>query len=147
MKNTKRETFIYEGLGFPVLLVNASLRKTLGEWVIDIDFNKLRKKALNFLIHKPTSLAADEIRFIRKHFELTTTEFGKALGVTHVAVLKWESGENRILPTIDLCIRIYVLRRLHAKNEEFGKLIYEILPEQLSKLETSTEPLRIEAFA
>jgi hypothetical protein len=46
MKNIKKETFVYEGLGFPVLLVNASLRKTLGEWVIDIDFNKLRKKAL-----------------------------------------------------------------------------------------------------
>ena len=147
MKNRKTETFVYEGLGFPILLVNAPLRKTLGEWVIDIDFDKLRSAALNFLIHKPTSLTADEMRFIRKHLGMTTTEFGKALGVSHVAVLKWESGENRILPTTDLCVRMYVLRRLHAKNEDFGKLIYEILPEQLSQLKTSTEPLRIEAFA
>jgi DNA-binding transcriptional regulator YiaG len=146
MKNKKTETFIYEGLGFPILLIDAPMRKTLGEWVIDINFNKLRKAALNFLIHKPTALTAGEINFIREHLEMTTTEFGKVLGVTHVAVLKWESGENRILPTIDLCIRIYALRRLHAKNEEFGKLIYE-LPEYLSQLETSEEPLRIEALA
>jgi hypothetical protein len=48
MKNRKIETFIYKGLGFPILLVDAPMRKTLGEWVIDIDFNKLRNKALNF---------------------------------------------------------------------------------------------------
>jgi transcriptional regulator with XRE-family HTH domain len=83
------------------------------------------------------------MRFIRKHLEITTTEFGNAFGVTHVAVLKWESGENRILPTTDLCVRMYVLRRLHAKNEDFGKLIYE-LPALLSQLEISNEPLRIE---
>ena len=146
MTNIKTETFVYEGLGFPILLVNAPFRKTLGEWVINIDFNKLRNKALHLLIHKPTSLTANEMRFIRKHLEMTTTEFGKVLGVTHVAVIKWESGENRISPTTDLCVRIYVLRRLNAKNEEFGKLLYEILPEQLSKLEVSSEPLSIEAF-
>lgn len=147
MKNHKKETFLYEGLGFPILLVKAPLRKAFGEWVIDIDFNKLREKALHYLVHKPTALTADEMRFIRTHLEMTTTNFGKVLGVSHVAVLKWESGENRILPTTDLCVRMYILRRLHAKNEEFGKLIYKILPEHLSELEVSNEPLRIEAFA
>ena len=86
------------------------------------------------------------MRFIRKHLEMTTTEFGKALGVSHVAIVKWESGENRILPTTDICVRMFVLRRLHAKIEEFGKLIYD-LPETLSELKESTEPIRIEAFA
>src|SRR5947207_1252818 len=126
MKNHKIETFVYEGLGFPILLVKVPLRKALGEWVINIDFNKFRRTVLNFLVHKKTLLTGDEIRFIRKYLEMSTTEFGKILGVSHVAVLKWESGENRVVPTTDLCIRLYVLRRLHAKNDEFGKLIYEI---------------------
>jgi DNA-binding transcriptional regulator YiaG len=146
MKDYKLETFVYEDLGFPVVLVNAPLRKSFGEWVIDIDFNKLRKNVLNFLIHKHSRLTGEELRFIRKHFEMTMTEFGKVFGVTHVAVLKWESGENRVLPTTDLCVRIFVLRKLHAKNEAFGELIYQVLPEQLSQLEKSSEPLRIEAF-
>lgn len=145
MKNHKTETFVYEGLGFPIILVNAPMRKTLGEWVIDIDFNKLRNVALNFLINKPSALTAEEIRFIRKYLAMTLRDFGNALGVSHVAVLKWESGEHRILPTTDLCVRMYVLRRLHARREAFGKLIYEVLPEQLSELEPSSEPLRIEA--
>ncbi|MFI5344567.1 MAG: helix-turn-helix domain-containing protein [Chlamydiales bacterium] len=145
----KVETFIYEDFGFPILLVNAPLRKSFGEWVIDIDFNKLRRDVLNYLLHKHASLTGAELRFIRKHLEMTTTEFGKVCGVTHVAVLKWESGENRISPTTDLYVRLYVLQRLHAKNEEFGKLFYEISVEQLlSKSDQgSSEPMKIEAFA
>jgi DNA-binding transcriptional regulator YiaG len=145
----KVETFIYEDLGFPILLVNAPLRKVFGEWVIDINFNKLRSKVLNYLIHKPTHLTGAELRFIRKHLEMTTTEFGKVCGVSHVAVLKWESEENQISPVTDLYIRLFVLRRLHAKNEEFGKLFYEISPEQLSHRtdEGIIEPFKIELSA
>lgn len=116
----------------------------MGEWVIDIDFNKLRSDVLNYLIHKPTGLTGAELRFIRKHLEMTTTEFGKVFAVSHVSVLKWESGENRISPTVDLYVRIYILRRLGAKDEEFVKLIYEILPEQLTQSVKDTEPYRIE---
>ena len=145
MKNLKKETFIYNGLGFPVLLVDVPLRKTLGEWVIDINFNKLMRIALEYLIHKKTALTPDEMRFIRKYFEMTTTAFGKSLGVSHVAVLKWESGKHQISPATDVYVRMYALRRLNAKKEEFGKLIYD-LPEMLSQMEETTEPLRIEAF-
>lgn len=147
MKDHKRETFIYEDLGFPILLVNAPLRKSFGEWVIDINFNKLRSDILHHLIHKPARLTGAELRFIRKYFEMTTTEFGKVFGVTHVTVLKWESEENRLAPTTDVCIRLYILRRLRAKHEEFGKLYYEISPERLSHSSESHEPIRIEAFA
>lgn len=104
MKEHKIETFIYEDLGFPILLINTPLRKAFGEWVIDINFNKLRKNVLNSLIHKQSNLKGQELRFIRKHFEMTTKEFGKVFGVTHVAVLKWESGENRISPTTDIYV-------------------------------------------
>src|ERR1700733_11782329 len=105
----KRKTFIYRGLGFPILLVNTPLKKSLGEWVIDIDFNKLRHQVLNYLIHKKTNLTGAELRFIRKHLEMTTTEFGIVCGVTHVAVLKWESEKNRISPITDFYIRMFVL--------------------------------------
>jgi DNA-binding transcriptional regulator YiaG len=147
-KIEKFETFTYEGFGFPVILINAPMRKVFGEWVVDINFNKLRNDVLNYLIHKPTGLTGAELRFIRKHFEMTTTEFGKACGVTHAAVLKWESEENRISPTVDVYIRLYILSRLNAKNEEFGKLYHEISLEQLSyKSSREQDPLKIESFA
>jgi len=63
VEDHKIETFLYEDLGFPILLVNAPLRKAFGEWVLDIVFNKLRKDALNYLIHKQTNLTGAELRF------------------------------------------------------------------------------------
>lgn len=146
MKEHKKETFIYEDLGFPILLINAPLKKVFGEWIIDLNFNKLRSDVLNSLIHKQSNLTGEELRFIRKYFEMTTNEFGKVCGVTHAAVLKWESGENRISPTTDVYVRLFVLRKLHAKNEDYGKLFNEILPEKLSqKLNKESKPLEIEA--
>jgi hypothetical protein len=49
MKTQKTETFIYNDLGFPILLVDAPLRKVFGEWVIDLDLNKLQKDVLKQL--------------------------------------------------------------------------------------------------
>ena len=43
MKNRKRETFIFRGLGFPIKLVNVPMRKMVGEWALDIDFDHLKK--------------------------------------------------------------------------------------------------------
>ncbi|MCE2982338.1 MAG: hypothetical protein LW832_02110 [Parachlamydia sp.] len=147
MEDHKIETFLYEDLGFPILLVNAPLRKAFGEWVIDIDFNKLRKDALNYLIHKQTNLTGAELRFIRKYLEMTTTEFGKICGATHVAVLKWESGENRISPTTDIYIRFFLLEKLQAKNKDFKKLFEEISPQKLSRRSSGSQmPLTMKLF-
>ena len=71
-------------------------------------------------------LTGKESRFIRKYFEKTTTDFGKVLGVTHAAVSKWESELTYYPGTTDLCIRLWALEQLQAKDEEFGKLYHKI---------------------
>ena len=77
---------------------------------------------------------------------MTTTEFGKTFGVSHVAVLKWESGKNRISPSLELCIRLYVLDFLKAKDKEFRALYKELSLEQLSKEKTrKIHPIAIDA--
>lgn len=143
-KNYKTETFLYEGLGFPIKLVNVPMRKVFGEWALDINLGKLQRDVLHALIYKIQPLSGAELRFIRIYFELTTTSFGKAFGVTHAAVLKWESGQGNIPPTTELCIRLYALDRLRAKNEEFGRLYHKISIETLSlhkKKKQTIEPL------
>lgn len=132
-KSHKTETFIYDGLGFPVKLVNVPMKKVFGEWVLDINLGKFQRDILHILAYKNQPLASAELRFIRKYFELTTTAFGKAFGVTHAAVLKWESRQNRIPPTTELCVRLFVLDKLRAKNEEFGRLYHKVTLEALAK--------------
>ena len=132
-KEQKKETFIYEGLGFPIRLVNCPMKKIFGEWVLDINLGQLQRDILRLLVYKNQSLSGTELRFIRKYFELTTTAFGKALGVTHAAVLKWESGQGRIPPTTELCIRLFILDKMKAKNEEFGRLYHKVTIEKLAQ--------------
>lgn len=146
MENKKVDTFVYEGLGFPVTLINVPMKKLLGEWVIDVDVNKLQIAALRTLIYKPAPLTGDELRFIRKFLNMTMTDFGKAFGVTHVAVLKWEKGERFISPPMEMCIRWYALEHLHARDKEFRNLFREVSLMKLSKLKhDKIYPIAIDA--
>ena len=63
-KSKRRETFVYEGLGFPIKLVNVPMKKMVGEWVIDIDFNKLQLEVFYALLSNPRSLSREELKFI-----------------------------------------------------------------------------------
>ena len=125
MIEKKIETFTYTGLGFPIELIDVPMRKILGEWVLDINLNILQLEVLNMLIHKPTPLQAGELRFIRKYFEMTMTAFGEVFGVTHAAIIKWESGQLPA-PPMDVYIRMFIMDRLNAKNADFGKLFHEV---------------------
>lgn len=125
MIEKKVETFIYTDLGFPIELIDVPMKKFLGEWVLDINLNVLQEEVLKQLIYKPTPLQASELRFIRKYFEMTTTAFGEVFGVSHAAVIKWESGRLPA-PPMDVYIRMYIMNRLNAKNADFGKLFHAI---------------------
>ncbi len=147
MKDKKRKTFIFRGLGFPIKLVNVPMRKMVGEWVLDIDFEELQSTVLYCLLEKPAPLNGDELKFIRKYLEMTTTEFGKIFGVSHVAVLKWEKGTHANLST-DLCIRLYILDHLgKTKDKDFRNFFHKIKLETLAKnMRDRTYPIVIDSF-
>ncbi len=147
MKDKKIENLMYEGLGFPIELIDAPMKKVFGEWILDINLSKLQLEVLKLLVHQPTPLQSSELRFIRKCFEMTTTAYGEVFGVSHVAVLKWESGQIPS-PAMDMYIRMYVMDRLKAKNEEFGKLYHEVNLANLAKSRkkrSSLKPLVLDA--
>ncbi len=143
MKMTKKETLIFEGLGFPITLINAPQKKVLGEWVLDLDLNKLQAFVLRLLVHKTSPLTGAEIRFMRSYLEMSLSAFGKLFRVTHVSVLKWETEQTRLSPTTEIYIRLYILNYLHAKDREFRKLYEEISLENLSRKKIKQIPLKI----
>lgn len=131
MRQSRVKSIIYSGLGFPIKLVNVPTKTVFGETVLDINLGKFQRNVLYALVYKHQPLTAAEIRFIRKYFELTTTAFGRCFGVTHAAILKWESGQGCIPATSEVCVRLFVLDRLRAKNDEFGKFYHKITIESL----------------
>jgi len=147
MTEYKKETCIFEGLGFPIILVDAPWKKVFGEWALDINFKKLQEVALQTLIHKPSPLTGDELRFIRKFLEMSTATFGKLFGVSHVAVVKWENDRTQINPSTELCIRLHVMDQLLPKDKEFRKFYHDMSIEHLAKhnKRIKRQPIRIQA--
>jgi transcriptional regulator with XRE-family HTH domain len=133
MKDKKRETFIFRGMGFPIKLIKAPMKKMAGEWVLDVDFDKLELAVLRSLLEKPAPLSGNELKFIRKFLNMTTTEFGKVFGVSHVAVLKWERG-TRAHPSTDVYIRLYIYDHLEkTKDKDFRDFFHKMGLDMLAK--------------
>ena len=143
MKEVKRDTIIFKGLGFPIRLVNVPMKKTLGEWVIDINFNLLQIAVLNLLARKPTPLSGNEIRFIIDYLEMSTRQFAKLFGASHAAVIKWEKEESKMNPNTEVVLRLYLLNYLKASDKEFRKLYSQINPENLSHTKAASAPFEI----
>ena len=145
-KNRKTQSFVYEGFGFPIKLIKVPMKKVFGEWVIDVDMNKLQVGIVRALIHKPVPLAGRELRFIRKFLDLSMAEFGKLFGVSHVAVMKWENAQRMTSPPMEVCIRLHLLEHLHVRDREFRNLYNKISQEVLTKVRrTKITPLAIDA--
>lgn len=144
-KNKKRETLIYEGLGFPIRLVNAPLKKVFGEWVFDFSMGVFQKSILNMLARKPTPLTGAELRFVIDYFEMSYREFAKICGVSHVAVAKWEKEKARMNPSTEVYIRFYILDHLKVTDKEFRRLHLIINPENIANSEIEKNPLEVDA--
>jgi DNA-binding transcriptional regulator YiaG len=118
----RKITFVYEGLGFPVKLIDTPMKKVFGEWVIDIDMNALQMFVFKSLIHKPYPLTGKEMRFMRKFMGMSTMEFGENLGVSHAAVVKWEKEQAKVGP---IQVKLYAKLWLCERHELKGPTQWE----------------------
>ena len=140
---TKKETFIYKGLGFPIELIDCPMKKMIGEWVIDINMNTLQLFVFRNLLHKPFRLTGPEMRFMRKFLGLTCVELGENLDVSHATVVKWEKNQSEISGVQEVYIRMFFMEKL--KDAEINELFKVIKPKMLAESKTGKTPLPIHA--
>ncbi len=137
MKGSKKDTIVWEGLGFPIRLINVPMKKVFGEWVLDINLDHFQKAVLHTLARKATSLSGAELRFIIDYLKMSTRGFAQIFGVTHAAVIKWENEKSRMGPSTEVCLRLYILDHLKVADKEFRKLYLEISHQSLSENDDS----------
>lgn len=101
------------------------MKKVLGEWAININFNALQIAVLNMLARKSIALTGGELRFIIDYLEMSTRDFAKLFGVSHAAVLKWEKEESKMNPSTEI--------------------YSNITPHDLIRSERDLEPLEVDA--
>ena len=147
MNSTKKDTFIFYGLGFPIQLVNAPMKKRLGDWTIDNDFDMLQKEAIKHLAKKTTPLSGDEIGFIIDFLKISTRNFAESLGVTHPAVAKWIKEETKMNPCTEICLKLNLLNHLNVKDVEFREIYAKIIPKNLENSIKTDELLTIDGGA
>lgn len=120
---TQRKTISFNGLGFPVVLVNASFTDSPYGETLDINFNLLEAMVFEALIRKPTRFAGAEVKFIRHVMEMTQNVFADFLGVERSAVAKWESKDLKatgMTPATEGLLRIQMARHIkHSIDKEF----------------------------
>lgn len=123
-KRKIEKEFIYEGLGFPIVLKNVPMIELRGVWALDLDLNVLQKAVLLALAHHPTDLTGNQVRYIRAWLNLTQVEFGKLFGVTHPAVVKWERAGDKaakINLTTQRDLRLLLLDKLLSRDDDFRR--------------------------
>ncbi len=114
--------FVYDGLGFPIVLRNVPMIELRGVWTLDIDLNVLQRAVLLALAHHPMDLTGNQIRYIRTWLGLTKAKFGKLFGMTHPAVVKWEKTADKASKmnlSAQRDLRLLVLDKLLSKDADF----------------------------
>jgi DNA-binding transcriptional regulator YiaG len=117
----KAPSYTYEGLGFPVLLVNAvTLAKceACGETEITIpNIPGLTAAVALQRILLPFKLTGPDIRFVRKAIgdSITSALLAKHLEVTPETFSRWENDKLPISPTTEKLLRIVVGLMLQDK--------------------------------
>jgi hypothetical protein len=136
MEKKIQKSFIDEGFGFKVRLINVPMVKIRDAWTPNINYNELAKAVLLALCHKPARLTGAEVRFVRQQMDMTLQAFADRFCVSHVAVIKWEKAGSKPTPmawTTEKDMRLFILSKFFPKPIELAKLYAGLERERAEK--------------
>lgn len=123
----KPKTMVFNGLGFPVVLVNVRTKETQHGEALDFNMNDLEAMVFEALIRKPARFSGAELKFVRHVMELTQAVLADLLGdVDRSAVAKWEAKDLKptgMSAATELMVRVQMIRHLkRSLDKEFPYL-------------------------
>jgi YgiT-type zinc finger domain-containing protein len=100
------------------------------------------------ILQKPYRLRGEELRFLRKHIDLSQQEFARLLRVSKTTLSKWENNEDPIGVQSDLLARAIVIsrdKRLEKRAAEHIRAFEKIADQQKRvRVEVDAEKLAYE---
>ncbi|MCX7124932.1 MAG: hypothetical protein NTU49_04105, partial [Gammaproteobacteria bacterium] len=115
MKKKIVKNYIYDGLGFPVLLPSIEMVYFEDEWHPKIDVYGISDKAIKALITQESRLTGNQVKFIRTYFSMSLRVFAKnVVHESHTAVSKWENNRDKATHmdgNIEAMLRLYIYER------------------------------------
>jgi DNA-binding transcriptional regulator YiaG len=97
MKPKIVKNYVFEGLGFPVIVSRVQIKKTGTDTYPVINMRRLQDAVFDFFLDNAVRLTGAQIAFIRKYMDMTQQEFASALDLTgHGRVSQWEKSKDQI---------------------------------------------------
>jgi DNA-binding transcriptional regulator YiaG len=158
MEGTKMSSdrILWNGLGFPVVLVGFPLIEVDGEQFPDVNMKELQEQAFLKLIAWPARLTGQQVRFARNYLRETQIEFAKQINVSTPSVSQWEKkgvGPTGMDVNTEIVLRMHMLHSVEGQIRRRGLAALEwaslrgLIYDALSKLKETSEPLQVERIA
>jgi len=101
-----------------VYLENVPVRRTVYGDVIDEDPALIERLIATEIVRRGVPLRGAEVQFLRKTLGLSMARFGKLLGLSAAAILKWERARSqRLLPANEVAVRALIAEQLDLAIE------------------------------
>jgi DNA-binding transcriptional regulator YiaG len=110
----RKETLHYTICGLDyVYLKNVPIRQTTHGDVIEADLSVIEKDIAREIVRQGIPIRGAEVQFLRKAFALSLEKFGRLLGLSAPAILKWERARTRRLePINEVAVRALMAEQL-----------------------------------
>ena len=92
------------------------------------DVDQLHEAIGCSLAGKKKVLSGKELRFLRKHMDVTQSELGKLVGLSSQQVARWEKGESVISGPADLLVRALFIQHVggHLNLRDLANSLEEL---------------------
>jgi DNA-binding transcriptional regulator YiaG len=147
---------LWNGLGFPVVLVGFPMIEVDGEQLPDVNMKEIQEQAFRKLITWPGRLTGQQVRFARNYLHETQAEFAQQINIkTPSSVSQWEAKGSALTGmdiNTELVLRMHMLHAidsLHFRKSGIidmeWKQLRKLISDALSKLKDNPEPVQIES--
>jgi len=97
------------------------------------------------MVQQPYRLGGEELRFLRKHMDLSQAEFARLLRVNKTTLSKWENNEEPIGLQSDLLARAIVVshdKRLEKRAADHIRA-FENIADQQKRVRVEVDPQKL----
>ena len=113
-----QEEFVYEGFGFPVVMVNVPMAHTRGDWTHNLNPALLERLVAHELAQGEFPLTGNHLQFIRCFFKVRIIEAATLFGVKQSAWLSWEA-KNKYIAGVLEDIQTLIRQTIMCTLEDF----------------------------
>lgn len=129
MKKKTLSKYNYEGLGFPIELVDVEMIFLDGEWLPKIDVRKVADAVIRLIPFQNERITGNQIHFIRTHFGMSLRKFAvEVVKESHMAVSKWEKFGDKSTnmdANIEIMLRLYIYEKVCVKTTKEKQNFYQ----------------------